>query len=216
MLNASAWGQTQTDTDTSEMFFSPTKGGTAAIAQAGIRASNDQTNINNSRADRGATNQAVAVNYHVRFLSAKPIREAISRMVVLNRDVHIEGLEDIMQTFIDRDFSQYIVVAVGFDSNDGRFSGPTLQAFGSSTTETLKNTSYLERKDGYRLYLMDYRSPQNDGLGAKYVFPRMVGGKSFLTAKSGTVRFYSEVGGNIKLNVKYKIADMIHKGNLEY
>ena len=215
MLNRSAWGQTQTDTDTSEMFFTPTNLGTATIAQTGMRASNDQRNVNNSRADRGATNQAVSVNYRVRLLSAKPIREAISRNVLLTREAPVEGLEDMMQLFVNRDFSQFIVVIVGVDSTDGRFSGPALQALGSSTTDTLKNMTYLERNDGKRLYLMDYRAPQPDGLGAKFSFPRIVDGKPFVTAESGTLRFFSEVGSGIKLNVKYKISDMMVDGKLE-
>ena len=63
---------------------------------------------------------------------------------------------------------------------------------------------------------MDYRAPQEDGLWAKYLFPRMVDGKPFLNPTSGFVRFYSEVGSNIKLNVKYKLADMVRNGALEY
>jgi hypothetical protein len=218
VLSNSPWGQTQTDTDTSEMFYSPTKAGTGTVAQsANGRASiNDQTSINNSRADRGATNQAVSVNYRIRFLSAKPIREAISRLAMTERHQPVEDFEGLMQPFVDRDFSQYIVVIVTFDSTDGRFSGPAFQAFSSSTADTLKNSTYLERKDGKRLYLMEFRAPQDDGLGAKYVFPRIVDGKPFLTADSGNVRFYSEVGGKIKLNVKYKVADMVRDGKLEY
>jgi hypothetical protein len=218
LLNDSAWGQTQTETDTSEMFFSPTRPGTSSIGQSSATRStaSDQQSINNNRADRGAINQAISVNYRIRFFSAKPIREAISRMIVLNQDKPNEGLVEQMQTFVDRDFSQYIVVIVTFDSTDARFSGPALQAFGSATADTLKNKTYLERKDGKRLFLMDYRAPIGDGLGAKFVFPRMVDGKPFLDETSGNVRFVSDVADEIKLNVKYKISDMMYDGKLEY
>ena len=219
ILNDSPWAQTQTETDTSEMFFSPTRPGTSSTTQASISSRNkpsDQQSINNNRADRGATNEAVSVNYRVRLLSAKPIREAISRTVLLNQVEPGPDLIDQMQTLVDRDFSKFIVVIVSIDATDGRFLGQSIQAFGSATTSTLRNGTYLELKDGKRLYLMEYRAPQNDGLGAKYVFPRMVDGKPFVTAESGTLRFYSEVGGNIKLNVKYKISDMIADGKLEY
>jgi hypothetical protein len=218
LLNDSAWGQTQTETDTSEMFFSPTRPGTSSIGQSSATRStaSNQQSINNNRADRGAINQAISVNYRIRFFSAKPIREAISRMIVLNQDKPNEGLVEQMQTFVDRDFSQYIVVIVTFDSTDARFSGPALQAFGSATADTLKNKTYLERKDGKRLFLMDYRAPIGDGLGAKFVFPRMVDGKPFLDETSGNVRFVSDVADKIKLNVKYKISDMMYDGKLEY
>ena len=220
ILNYSPWGQTQSDTDTTEMFYSPTKGGTssvgASLSTATIGKASDQQSINNNRADRGATNTAVSVNYHVRFLSAKPVREAISRMIMLSPHQPVEDFEGLMQTFVDRDFGEYIVLSVTLDSDDGRFSAPPLQTFASSTADTLKNTTYLERKDGKRLYLMDYRAPQNDGLGAKFVFPRTMDGKPFLTDQDGTLRFYSEAGNNIKLNIKYKLADMIYDGKLEY
>src|SRR5205809_2569658 len=113
ILNDSAWGQTQTETDTSEMFYSPTKGGTSSIGTGSsvtLGRTSDQQAVNNNRSDRGATNQAVSINYHVRFLSAKPVREAISRMVMPAQHQPGDKFEELMQTFIDRDFSQYIVV----------------------------------------------------------------------------------------------------------
>jgi hypothetical protein len=125
-------------------------------------------------------------------------------------------LIDQMQSFVDRDFSQFIIVTVVSEAADRRLLGPALQAFADATVETLRNTTYLERNDGKRLYLMDYRAPQDDGLGAKFVFQRVSDGSEFLTTKSGSVRFYSEVGSNLKLNVKYKISDMVVDGKLEY
>lgn len=219
MLNDSAWGQTQTETDTSEMFFTPTTAGTSSVGQsAGGRSTttSDQRTINNNRADRGATNQAVSVNYHIRFLSAKPIRQAIVRMIELQKENVNEQFSEQLRTYVDYDFSQFIVVAVTFDSPDARFSGPALQAFNSATAETLKSKCYLESKDGKRLFLMDYRIPSEDGLGAKFVFPRNVDGKPFLNAESGNVRFYCELTDKIKLNMKYKLSDMVYDGKLEY
>jgi hypothetical protein len=218
VLNSSAWGRTQTETDTSELFYSPTKPGTSSIGQSSASRSTagTQQQINNNRADRGATNDAISVNYRVRLLSAKPVREAISRLVMLENTQAIESIASLMQPFVDRDFSQFIVVSVVFDSTDGRFSGPALQAFSSATGDTLRNKTYLERKDGKRLYLYDYRAPQADGLGAKFVFERAPDGKPFIGADSGNFRFYSEIGDKIKLNVKYNIAEMMYNGVLEY
>jgi len=105
---------------------------------------------------------------------------------------------------------------VTFDSTDGRYSGPALQAFGSATLGTLKNRTYLERRDGKRLFLMDYYTPINDGLGAKFIFPRLVDERNFLNADSGSFRFYSEVGNQIKLNVTFKMSDLMYNGQLEY
>ncbi len=219
LLTNSPWAQTQTETDTTEMFYSPTRPGTSAIGQSASAPrtrTNDQQAINNNRTDRGATNQAVSVNYYVRFFSAKPIREAISRVILLGSVEPGPFLIDQMQTLVDRDFGPFVVLTVNCESEDGRFLGPSMQAFASATAGTLRNSTYLERKDGKRLYLAEYRAPTVDGLGAKFVFPRTVDGKPFLTNESGTVRFYSEVGTALKINVKYKITDMVIEGKLEY
>src|ERR1041384_4987942 len=84
MLTNSPWSQTQVDTDVSEQFFSPTRPGTATIAQGtpGVGRTSDQQSINNNRADRGALNQAVEVHYRISFLSSRPVRQAIARMVL--------------------------------------------------------------------------------------------------------------------------------------
>ena len=218
ILNQSAWGQTQTDTDTSEMMYSPT-------SQSGISTSNrggvtgtttDRQSINSSRAAQGAKNQAIAVNYHVRLLSAKPVRQAFMRLIELTQKTPDQELLEGLKSFVQRDFSDFIVVAVAFDSTDGRFSGPALQAFASSNLGTLKNKTYLERKDGKRVFLMNYHAPINDGLGAKFIFPRIVDEKKFLTAETGSFRFYSEVNSQLKLNISFKLSDMMYNGQLEY
>jgi hypothetical protein len=218
ILNHSAWGQTQTETDTTEMVYTPTTQGasTGSTRSENIRGLTDRQAINNSRAAQGATNQAISVNYHVRLLSATPVRQAFMRVMELTqKNLDRETLRNL-KSFVERDFSEYIVVAVTFDSTDGRYSGPALQAFASATLGTLKNKTYLERKDGKRLFLMDYRTPINDGLGAKFIFPRIVDERNFLNADSGSFRFYSEVSSQIKLNVTFRMSELMYNGQLEY
>jgi hypothetical protein len=218
LLTDSPWARSQVDTDVSELFYSPTKPGTSSIgkSQATIGKITDQQSINNNRSDEGAKNEAVSVNYHIRLFSARPIREAIARLVVLNQDQRYEELTSLMQPFVDRNFGPFVVFTVSVDSNDGRALGPVLQALSSATADTLRNKTYLERKDGKRLYLMDYRAPQADGLGAKFVFERAPDGKTFVDENSGNFRFYSEVGDKIKLNVKFAIAELVYNGKLEF
>ena len=218
ILNQSAWGQTQTDTDTSEMMYSPTsQGGSSTSTRAGVTGTtSDRQSVNNSRVTQGAKNQAISVNYHVRLLSARPVRQAFMRLIELAQKTPDKTLLEDLQSFVQRDFSEFIVVAVAFDSTDGRFSGPALQAFASANLGTLKNKTYLERKDGKRVFLMQYQPPINDGLGAKFIFPRIVDEKKFLTADSGSFRFYSEVNSQLKLNIAYKLTDMMYNGQLEY
>jgi hypothetical protein len=218
ILNHSAWGQTQTETDTSEMMYSPTSlgGGSTSTRTSATGAQTDRQSVNNNRVAQGANNQAISINYHVRLLSAKPVRQAFMRVIELAQKTPDQELLDGLRSFVQRDFSDFIVVAVSFDSTDGRYSGPALQAFSTGTIGTLKNKTYLERKDGKRVFLMDYHAPISDGLGAKFIFPRIVDEKKFVNADSGSFRFYSEVSSQIKLNVTFKMSDMMYKGQLEY
>jgi hypothetical protein len=218
ILNHSAWGQTQIETDTSEMVYTPTTGGTGSIGRsdASRGRTGQQQSINNNRADRGATNQPVSVNYHIRLLSAKPVRQAFMRVISLAQKKSDPELIDGLNAFVQRDFKDYIVVAVTFDSADARFSGPVLQTFSSARIGTLRNVSYLERKDGKRLFPIEYQPPMNDGLGAKFIFARLVDERPFLSTESGSVRFYSDLAPEIKLNVTFKLSDMMYDGKLEY
>lgn len=218
ILNHSAWGLTQIETDTSEMVYTPTSGGTGSIARSDVNKSRvgEQQSINNNRADRGATNQPISVNYHIRLLSAKPVRQAFMRVISLTQGNTDGDLMEGLDSFVKRDFKDFIVVAVTFDSSDSRFSGPALQAFATARIGTIKNAAYLERKDGKRLFPIEYQPPINDGLGAKFIFPRQLDERQFLNADSGSVRFLCELTSQIKLNVTFRLADMIYDGKLEY
>ena len=221
ILNDSPWGQTQTDTNTSEMVYSPTVGSGAGSGSnrparsTGMR--DEQADRNRSRATEGAYNQAVTINYRVRFLSARPVREALAVTILQQQPAASSAqAKREMQQFIDRNFGDYIVVAVTYDASDQRLAGKAFQDFSGAMADTIKNNTYLERKDGKRIFLMDYRAPIDDGIGARFVFPRAVDGRPFLSGESGDVRFYSEVGSNVKLNLRFKVADMVYHGKLEY
>jgi len=218
MLANSPWSQVQVDTDVSEQFFSPTRPGTSGVGQPGASRGTvtTQQSINNNRADRGAVNEAVAVSYRISFLSSRPVRQALARMILAAEHEPNDQLVSQLQAFVERDFSPYIAIAVTVSSTDGRFSGPALQAMSSATTASLKNKAYLERQDGKRLFLQDYKPPIPDNLGAKFIFPRVVDGEPFLNSTSGSVRFYAEFNDSFKLNMRYKVADMIYDQKLEY
>lgn len=213
MLNDSPWGQTQTETNTSEMFYSPTTGsggntrGTTSTTTntGGLSGSND-------RSSQGALNQAVNINFRIRFLSAKPVRQAFAKRLMLQNP----QAEAQLKAFAEQTSTEWIVVAVDYDGNDQRFTGRVMQAFNSANMGILANATYLERKDGKRLFLKDYKAPIADGMGAKFIFPRTYEEKPFVMEDGGYVRFYSEVGKEVKLNMRFKVADMLYEGKLEY
>jgi hypothetical protein len=211
ILNDSAWGQTQADTDTTEMMFSP--------------AARDISSM-------GAVNQATSVYLRVRLLSAKPIRLAFFRQVQLNPKHTQEQLAQA-QAFVDRKYDQTIVVAVTYDGTDQRYTAPYFQALNTAITSTLKNTTYLETKGGKRNFLLEYQSPaqSQDGV-AKFIFARIVDDKPYVELKGNELRFYAELpklmGNNqptnnrkdsnevLTINMRFKIANLMYEGVLEY
>ena len=210
VLNDSGWGQTQTEGDTSSQPSS-----TSAITSTTAARENQVRNADAAaKAESGEKiGASMSVHYRVRLLSAKPIRAAFVRMAEL------QGLspEKVAQwrTFVDRDFGDYIVVTVTMDGNDRKRMGAAMAEINSAGPEVLKTTTYLERKDGKRVALIEYRAP-TDVLGAKFVFPRMLDGKPFIEATSGDVRFATEVGKAIKISRRFKVSEMMYDGKLEF
>ena len=206
VLADSPWSHTQVETNTSEMFYSPT---------ADPRTSGGSAN-DSSRLGQGASNQAVDVKYRIRFFSARPVRQALARMMELQQKLEPTMLERL-RAFAELESSNSIIVTVSFESSDGRFVGKATEAFGSAVTGTLKNNTYLERSiDGKRLFLTEYAPPGKDGFGARFIFLREMDGQPFITPQAGNIRFYSEFGKGVKLDKQFKVAEMIYKGQLEY
>jgi len=196
ILNDSAWGQTQVETDTTEMNWS-----TASRPIEG----------------RGQLNQSTSVNFFIRFLSAKPIRQALARMAELDTSANSPKQIENAKAYAEQKFDQTIVVAVSFESKDGRFSGLAFQALGSAITSTLKNNTFLELKGGKRIFLQEYQAPTQGGVGAIFIFPRSIDGVPVVDPKGGDLRFWAEFpGGALTLNMRFKIANMIYDGVLEY
>jgi hypothetical protein len=207
-LNDSAWGQTQSEGSSGQ-----SSSNESAITQVAAPRSADRQM--NREGESGEAKPSTLVKYHVRFLSAKPVRAAFARMVLLSKTQPDETLTQQLQAFIDRDFKDYIVVSVGLEVGNEKMAGPLTRAFASATTEELQKNVYLERKDGKKVFLIEYRAPVEDGMGAKFIFPRMVDGQPFLS-ENDNVRFFGQLGEKIKVSTKYKLSDMLYEGKLEY
>jgi hypothetical protein len=202
ILNDSGWGQTQSDVDTTETVWS-----TASRPIEGI----------------GAVNQATGVNFRIRFLSAKPIRQAFLRLAELNRSQSVQQQLEQMRQFVDAKYDKTIVIAVDFDGKDGRFTQPVFQAFTSAITAMLKNNTYLDVKGGKRVFLEEYQPlTPGEGLGSKFIFPRMIDDQPIITEKTGDVRFYAEfpkLAGNnrqVKLDMRFKVSGFKYEGVIEF
>jgi hypothetical protein len=194
LLNDSPWGQTQTLTDTSQM-------------------------TGQGRADSGQSRvqDVFRVHLRIRFLSAKPVRQAISHLMELtNREKISAQLAERLKAFAAADFPDYIVITVTSESDRAsRLLQETQASFYKHTTSELKNNTYL-LAGGRRVFLKEYQPPGNDGLGARYIFPKLPDGKPFITPEIGDVLFHSEPLGAVVLNMRYKVKEMMYDGKLEY
>jgi hypothetical protein len=206
MLTDSPWAQTQVDTDISEMFYKPTTDSRTTRNAPGA----------GSRLEQGATNEEIYVKYRIRFFSARPVRQAHVRMIEINQRGIGRETAARLRIFAELAAKDLIILTVTYESNDKRYSGKALQLFGSTNTGSLKNNTYLERNDGRRLFLDEYSPPGRDGFGARFIFRRFDDGVPFITAEAGEIRFFSEISKDLKLNMKFRVADMVYDGKLEY
>jgi hypothetical protein len=188
-------------TDTSEPVYSP---------------------VPRSISGQGALNQNTSWNFRIRFLSAKPVRQAYYKWLELDPKKRTTKEElDQARQLIDAQFDQSIVIAVNYDGNDQRFKSACFQAFNSGITSTLKNNTYLDIKGGKRVFLLEYKPPAG-WFGALFTFPRQMDGKPLIEANTGDVRFYAEfpqLSGNnpqVKLDMRFKVKDFMYNGVLEF
>ena len=206
ILNDSAWGQTQTIGGSE-----PTNASAITRTQGG-----GGENVNRNGESGESMGGPKPVYYRVRFLTAKPIREAFSRLAVLSQPNAGKELVDQLQGFIDRDFGNYLVVALNVEGSDEKRAAGMMAAFSRMNKDLLKDKVYLERKDGKRLALLDYKPPIADGMGAKFVFERTLDGQPYISADSDFVKFVVEVSDRFKVNVRFRIAAMTYGDKLEY
>ncbi|HLF84354.1 MAG TPA: hypothetical protein VI837_09290 [Blastocatellia bacterium] len=197
MLDDSPWGQTQTFSDTSQAF------------DTGRRADSGQSRV----ADVSHT------NFRIRFLSATPVRQAFSRIIELKqKEAMSDQLAAQLKAFVTPGgFPDFVVISVNVDSREQRAQlQQATVLLQTRTTAELKNNTYLLVKGGQRVFIQEFQTPKRDGLGAKFIFPRMVEGKPYITEASGEVQFYSELSKDYTLNMRFKVKEMMFDGKLEY
>jgi hypothetical protein len=207
LLESSPWAQVQNDTDVSQQFFSPT-------SDPRLTTGNPDTTRSVNLA-QGANNQSVNVKYVVRLFSARPIRQALIRQMVLKQKPTDEAFAKMRQ-FAEVKSENSIIVTVTFESPDQRYGNKVMQAFNSAVTSTLKNNTYLQRSDGKQLFLEEYIPPGKDGFGARFIFLRLPDERPFVDEKTTELRFFSQFSNDLKIDRRFKLADMKYHGELEY
>jgi len=206
ILSDSAWAQTQVQTKEAE-------GSTSAITTT-TGSPRSMTPKDPSKDTPGAITSYV--KYFIRFLSARPIRQAVVRKMQLEQPEFYAQQAGALKSFAEATSSDYIVIAVAAEAKDQSMGAAAQQAFKSAKLESLQATTYLERKDGARVQLIDLKPPVPDGLGAKFVFPRRLKNEPFISAEDGYVRFVSQLSNTVKLEARFKVSEMMYNGKLEY
>src|SRR5438874_9247829 len=162
MLTDSAWSQTQKEI--TDVAPSSGSGGSAVTTAAENKSS---TNIVSSEASKsqesganvGQKSGSLTAYYSVAFLTAKPVRQAFIRILELKTPNTPPDKVAERRTFVDRDFSDYVIITLKIEGTDKKKLGPTMQFLSTADLNALKAITYIERKDGQRLGLMDYRAP---------------------------------------------------------
>jgi hypothetical protein len=160
--------------------------------------------------------QNEGMTYGIRFFSARPIRQAFVRMIQLQKKDLAPAMVSRLNTFAELTSEDSVIIAVTIENPDANMLGKAMQIVRNATTAEIKNSTYLERSDGKRVFLDQYTPPGTDGFGARFIFPRMVDGKPFLNSDLSVVRFVSDLGNSIKFHMTYKVKDMMLDGKLEY
>lgn len=205
ILNDSAWGQTQLETKEASA-------DSTAITNTG--SSRNMIPRDASKDSPGAITSYI--KYYIRLLSARPVRQAVVRKLLLDSPEMEAQQKEQLKSFAEATTADYIVVAVVAEAKDRSMGVAAMQAFKTATLDSLKNTTYLERRDGQRVQLADFKPPVADGLGAKFVFPRTLNSEPFVVEDSGQLKFFSQLSKTIKLEARYRVSDMLYDGKLEY
>jgi hypothetical protein len=159
--------------------------------------------------------------FFVRFVSARPIREAYARVQQIQSGY--DRLSTEQKRRMDRslvpvvrlDSSRWIVLAVSFRSNDESTERQVKQFFEIETTESMRPRAFLSTDRFPQVKLEAYFAPTDEALGAKFVFPRYVGGKPVVVKTDESVTFEIDVPGLERdLRARFAVAHMVIKGDL--
>lgn len=205
LLNDSPWARTQSFDSPMELYRGPETGrqGPTSTAQS------------------GRPPDAVHLFFRVRFISAKPVRQALSRAAELQHKGPMpEEFAAKLKQFVSFDFPEHIIVAVTSDASGTGANVQQAAALLRRANNELKNTTFLETKGGKRIFLQDFQPTATDPMGARiggrFIFPRLVDGKPFITSDSEEIHFVAPLSDTYKLDRRFKIKDMMFEGKLEY
>jgi hypothetical protein len=197
VLNNSPWGQTQEFADTTAMF-------------------DTRKTLDSGQSSR--VSETARTRFRIRFFSAKPIRQATSRLIEIKQKGKEDGqLAARLKALVDADFSRYVVITLVIDTAETpNQTGALATILVKQITSDLKSETYLLATGGERVILQEYQPPRQDPFGARFIFPRTVDGKPIINPDSREVIFHTQLKDGPNFNMRFKVKDMVLDGKLEY
>jgi hypothetical protein len=155
--------------------------------------------------------------FYVRFLSARPVREAYARVQQIQYGYDKMSpdskrrFEAAQLSNLDMDVSKWIVVSVGFRSNDPNEESSVRHFFQSATVETLKDKVFLSTSSCSQVELSAYFPQQEESVGAKFVFRRVIDGVPVLSTSCSqvTLELLGVPGTDSRLCSTFEVKPMI-------
>jgi hypothetical protein len=161
--------------------------------------------------------------YSVRLFSAPPVRQAHARMLQLRNNY--DGLpaeqkelwDERLSRLLNLDVGDRVVVTLEFQSNNRETPMEVNRQLATATASSLRQRVYLITARLGRIEATDYLPPSGDGMGAKFVFPRLIGGRPLLTPEDKELVFEFRVPGlEHKVFVTWDTAKLTSGRGLEY
>jgi hypothetical protein len=162
--------------------------------------------------------------FYVRILSARPVREALARLQQIQYGY--DGLPDEVRRRFDdyaaadllSGFGDWIVVAVSFRSNNPGEEILVRRFFQKNTPETLRNKAFLSTEQFSQVPMQAYFAPRDEGIGAKFVFPRLIDGAPIVSQKSKSVAFelLGVPAASPRLRARFAVKEMVVNGQLVF
>jgi hypothetical protein len=159
----------------------------------------------------------------VRLFSALPIREAYVRMLqIMNR--YDDMAPDKRKQFdsganglLTANLNDEIIVALAFSTNLPEATRDVQRFLDTATTQTLNQQAFLFSPRAGRLDLKKYLPPGQEGIGARFIFPRSLKGQPVLAPGDKELRFEVWVSPiNQRVLVGFKPSKMMYKGEIAY
>ncbi|MCI0540785.1 MAG: hypothetical protein L0Z50_36765 [Verrucomicrobiales bacterium] len=168
---------------------------------------------------------APSITYQVRFLSARPVREAMMRLQQLDPKYSAlppdqkQKFEAQAKQFIEGDFTDRVVIQVNYGANTQSYDQVLIRAWQSQSADVIKNFTYLNPG---KITPLAVQVGQAGSKELQFIFPRKAAsGESLIKpdAKEISLEFASPGIGTLapdRIFIRFSVKKMVVNGQLIY